>query len=306
MRVLRNYFIFSVCFLASISAVLTLCYFPTQVDELNQASRDEAAEAFYATAYEMTEEGGASEYVEYARFTADHVDINGQVEKFVEQYGLRGKRVLEVGAGSGSLQDLVEDYTGLDIAASAARYFHKPFVQGSATDLPFQDNEFDAVWTVWVLEHVPTPERALNEMRRAVTNGGLIYLAPAWNCSSAAAEGHRVRPYRDLDWQGKIIKASLPWTQSAPYQNMYIIPTRFIRSLWFSALNSATALRYRPLNPNFETYWVADSDAVNSIDCYEAFLWFSSRGDACLNCDGLLQQSLAEYGPLIIRVNKAS
>ncbi len=302
MRVVRNYLIFSVCFLASISAVLTLWYFPTQVDDLGEVSRDEDAEAFYESVYKMTDEGGDSEYVEYARYTADHVDMNGQVEKFVEQYGLRDKRVLEVGAGSGSLQDLVEDYTGLDIAASAARYFHKPFVQGSATDLPFQDNEFDAVWTIWVLEHVPTPERALNEMRRVVSNGGLIYLAPAWNCSSAATEGYRVRPYRDLDWQGKLIKASLPWAQSAPYQNMHVIPTRFIRFFWFRAQNSATALRYGPLNPNFETFWIADSDAVNSIDCYETLLWFTSRGDVCLNCDGLFQQALAECGPLIIQV----
>ena len=220
MRVLRNYLIFSVCFLGCICAVLTVCYFPTQVDEMGEVSQDEAAEAFYESVYESTEEGGDSDYVEYARLTADHEDINGQVKKFVEQYGLSGKRVLEVGAGSGTLQDLVEHYTGLDIAASAARYFHKPFVQGSATDLPFQDNEFDAIWTVWVLEHVPTPERALNEMRRTVSNGGLIYLAPAWNCSSAAAEGYRVRPYRDLDWQGKFIKAGLPWTRSAPYQNI--------------------------------------------------------------------------------------
>ena len=273
---------------------------------MGEVSQDEAAEAFYESVYESTEEGGDSDYVEYARLTADHEDINGQVKKFVEQYGLSGKRVLEVGAGSGTLQDLVEDYTGLDIAASAARYFHKPFVQGSATDLPFQDNEFDAIWTVWVLEHVPTPERALNEMRRTVSNGGLIYLAPAWNCSSAAAEGYRVRPYRDLDWQGKFIKAGLPWTRSAPYQNMYIIPTRFVRSLGFRALHAATALRYRALTPNFETYWIADSDAMNSIDCYEAFLWFTSRGDVCLNCDGLFQQSFAECGPLIIQVHKPS
>ena len=66
MRVLRNYLIFSVCFLGCICAVLTVCYFPTQVDEMGEVSQDEAAEAFYESVYESTEEGGDSDYVEYA------------------------------------------------------------------------------------------------------------------------------------------------------------------------------------------------------------------------------------------------
>jgi SAM-dependent methyltransferase len=306
MRVLRNYLIFTVCFLASISAILTAWHFPTQVDDPRETRPDEAAKVFYETVYEATGEAGDSQYVEYARETAEHLDITGQVRTFVDQYGLHDKRVLEVGAGSGSLQDLVDDYTGLDIAASAARYFHKPFVQGSATDLPFRDNEFDALWTIWVLEHVPNPERALNEMRRVVPHRGLIYLAPAWNCSSLATQGYQVRSYDDLDWRGKLIKATLPWTLSGAFEQMHLIPTRFIRFSSSRALNSATALRYRPLNPNFETYWVADSDAVNSIDCYEAFLWFTTRGDVCLNCDDPLQQLLAGCDPLIIQVRKPS
>jgi hypothetical protein len=30
-----------------------------------------------------------------------------------------------------------------------------------------------------------------------------------------------------------------------------------------------TALRYRRLDPNYEQYWMPDSDAVNSIDSHE-------------------------------------
>ena len=65
----------------------------------------------------------------------------------------------------------------------------------------------------------------------------------------------------------------------------------------------STGLRYRRLTPNYEKYWVPDSDAVNSIDRHEAKLWFMSRGDECLNCeDALLDSS----GPLIIRVHKSA
>jgi len=61
-------------------------------------------------------------------------------------------------------------------------------------------------------------------------------------------------------------------------------------------------LRYRRLIPNYEKYWVPDSDAVNSIDSHEAMLWFRSRGDECLNCAGA--SVFMESVPLIIRVHK--
>ena len=93
MRVLRNYLIFTVCFLASISAIFTAWHFPTQVDDPREARPDKAAEVFYETVYEETDEADDSPYVEYARETAEHLDINGQVREFVEQYGLHDKRV---------------------------------------------------------------------------------------------------------------------------------------------------------------------------------------------------------------------
>jgi hypothetical protein len=58
------------------------------------------------------------------------------------------------------------------------------------------------------------------------------------------------------------------------------------------------------LVPNYQQYWMADSDAVNSLDRYETALWFRSRGDECLNCKGALE-GFFEFGePLIIRIHK--
>jgi hypothetical protein len=58
------------------------------------------------------------------------------------------------------------------------------------------------------------------------------------------------------------------------------------------------------LTPNYEKYWVADSDAVNSIDSHEAMLWFRSRGDECLSCQGQDASVFIGSIPLIIRVHK--
>lgn len=116
------------------------------------------------------------------------------VTRFVKVHSLENKRILDVGAGRGYLQDVVHDYTGLDISPTVQRFYHKPFVLASATAMPFKDGEFDALWTIWVLEHIPNPESALHEMRRVVKPGGLLLLAPAWFCPTWAAEGYPVRP----------------------------------------------------------------------------------------------------------------
>jgi ubiquinone/menaquinone biosynthesis C-methylase UbiE len=65
--------------------------------------------------------------------------------------------------------------------------------------MPFPDNSSDAIWTVWVLEHIPEPEAALSEMRRVLKPGGVPW----------AADGFDVRSYSDFNWRGKLVKASI-------------------------------------------------------------------------------------------------
>ncbi len=169
--------VFLVLFLTVCLIVLAVCYFPRATDDWGQSGQAQfdlaEAEAFYEDVYSGTApddgpaEGDAADaasdetaepaedqhhpYVLMGRRIAGDIGVSETIEQFVEQYGLENARALEVGAGSGQLQDIVPDYTGLDIAASAARYFHKPFVAGSATDLPFEDGSFDSVWSVWTL-----------------------------------------------------------------------------------------------------------------------------------------------------------
>jgi SAM-dependent methyltransferase len=227
-----------------------------------------------------------------------------RIREFVQKYGLQHKRILEVGAGSGYLQDVVEDYTGLDISSTAARFFHKPFVQASATNLPFPDSSFDVVWTITVLEHVPKPEQALLEMRRVVKDGGYIYLEPAWQCRTWAAEGYAARPYSDFDLKGKIIKASIPIRDSVIFRSLYIFPIRLLRASYAVITGTPTAFRYNELSPNYKYYWVPDGDAVNSMDGFEAMLWFGTRGDEILNYPSAVRRFFFRHGAVIIRVRK--
>jgi SAM-dependent methyltransferase len=233
-----------------------------------------------------------------ARFT---FRIEERVRNFLNQYDLRGKAILEIGSGSGYLQDVVENYTGLDIAATLARHYRKKFVVGSATALPFADNSFDAIWSIWVFEHVPNPEQAFSEARRVIKDGGVMFLLPAWNVPSWAATGYNIRPFEDLKWWETVVKATIPLRASMTFQVASTIPVRAVRAAVTSF--GPTRLRYRRLKPNYEHYWQADSDAVNSIDSHEAVLWFKTRGDECLSCRDSIILPL-DGDALIVRVNK--
>lgn len=296
---------------------LGVLYYPYSTDDptLEMSLDALAAEDFYEEVYSGVEgqlaaapeaESADHEYVVMGRDAGESMGANEAVVDFVKTYGLEDARVLEVGAGSGQLQDIVEDYTGLDIAASAARYFHKPFVHGSATDLPFGDSEFDAAWTVWVLEHVPNPELALSELRRVTRPGGLIFLAPAWTCGPWLADGYLVRPYSDFGLSGKLTKASLGLRNHPLYQYAHLVSSRIVRNgVILADGGTPTTFHYRRIEPNYDRYWMPDSDAVVYLDPYEALLWFRSRGDECLNCpESTGDQILMGLQPLVIRVNK--
>lgn len=283
----------------------TAIHFPYHTDSVVSTSSKLASDKFYAEIYQKQASSvvpaSPGEYVQVAGEAIARQGIVPAIKQFVEQYHLEDKRVLDVGAGTGYLQDLASGYVGLDISPTARRFFHKPFIEASATSMPIPDNAFDAVWSIWVLEHVPNPEQALVEMRRVVKDGGLMYLLPAWNCTPWAANGYEVRPYSDFGLGGKLIKASVPIRGNILYRIAYMLPVRFLRAAAAFWSGRPTQLHYHLLAPNYEHYWVPDSDALNSIDSYEMLLWFTSRGDECLNCDA---HPILATQPLILRVHK--
>jgi SAM-dependent methyltransferase len=289
----------------AMAGILSVLCFPYSTDAPLTAAEQADLRKFYATAYEKptgAEANDDSAYVEIAEGEANKKGVTPSMVEFVNAFGLSGKKVLDIGAGRGYLQDLVADYTALDISPSVRRFFHKPFVLASDTLMPFADNQFDAAWSIWVLEHVPNPEAALVEMRRVVKDGGLVYLAPAFDCKPWLANGYPVRPYSDFGLGGKLLKASIP-VQSY-FWNLSKAPLRLLFYASWKTAGGPTKLHYRRLTPNYDHYWLPDSDAVNLLDRHETALWFLSRGDECLNCEGALQGWFQENDQLIIRVHK--
>lgn len=258
--------------------------------------QDEGLKEFYEQQYAEDEYAPSKE--------ANHHPFYSTLKAFIDAYQLQNKHLLEVGSGRGAFQDVIQNYVGIDISINAGKHLNKPFTQGSAGSLPFADNSFDAVWTYAVLEHVPNPETALSEMRRVIKPDGLLLLAPAWQCRSWAAMGYPVRPYSDFDLGGKLIKASIPIRDSVIFRSSYVFPRRFGRYVQARLSSHPVRFHYKEIQPNYVTYWMSDSDAVNSMDPYDAILWFHSRGDQCLSHLTNFRQFFVRTGSLIFRIKK--
>jgi SAM-dependent methyltransferase len=219
-----------------------------------------------------------------------------RIVDFVKTYNLQQAKVLEIGAGTGKLQDVVHDYTGLDISASSRGHFRKPFIQASATAIPVPDDSFDVIWTINVLEHVPHPEHALREMRRVLRHGGYLYLSPAWQCRPWAAEGYQVRPWSDFGWRGKLIKASIPIRDSVAFRLIYTAPIRVIR--FPAQFFGETRFRYRLLAPKLSNM-VAAGFGRRQLDG-------SLRGDYLVYLAWRSLPQLSEPPPSVDGANRAA
>lgn len=236
--------------------------------------RGEGMRDFYDRQYSGTE---------YAnREQAESHGMGCFVRDFVTAYHLQGRKVLEVGCGRGAFQDLAEDYTGTDLSAAVAKYLRKKFVACDAARMPFADRSFDAIWSIWVLEHTPDPEAVLNEMRRVVRPGGYFLLRPAWHCRWWACRGVNVRPWRELPWRYWPAKLVLPLLEARWFRGLTAVPRR----LWLTLrarYSRRPRLWWKRLPGDFETFWGPDSDAVAYLDPVAVCLWFEGRGDRILS-----------------------
>ena len=252
-----------------------------------------AASTFYQRVFETSG---------YADFESpeDHF-AHGELLRFVDVYELQNRKCLEVGCGRGLFQDLVADYTGVDLSGAVAQFMHKPFVACDAAKLPFEDATFDALWSVTVLEHVPDPQTALEEMRRVLKPGGLLFLKPAWHCRRWICEGIPVRSYRDLTIRQRWIKATLPVRNSLPFRAATALPMRVAHLLRTVFAKDRAPLYFRRLPVNYETFWMVDSDAAVSLDPFDTIIWFRNRGDDVLTHASLTAAFMSRSEALIVR-----
>lgn len=103
-----------------------------------------------------------------------------------------GARVLDVGCGALGLRGLEPglDITGVDLADRPG--YPGPFVRADAAEgLPFEDGEFDLVYSSSVIEHVPRARREAFAAEVKRVGRGWFVQTPAW---SFPIEPHALLP----------------------------------------------------------------------------------------------------------------
>ena len=226
------------------------------------------------------------------------------VERWLAEADAAGP-VVEIGSGKGALQGLGGDYIAVDYSFTALRRFINPNlgrVCATACRLPFADRSVRFLFTVASLEHVPEADRAFDEIHRVLSRGGVAYLLPAWHCVQYNCEGIPVRPYADLTLRQKLIKASLPLRQSLVVKAAGALPKRLLRRALWARHGGPTLLHFERLRPDYERFWMSDSDAAARLDAHEGCLYFHSRGyDILRPGPSALSQILARHEPVIVK-----
>ncbi|MBN3039005.1 MAG: class I SAM-dependent methyltransferase [Candidatus Omnitrophica bacterium] len=104
---------------------------------------------------------------------------------FMERFIKEG-RLLDVGAGLGVFLSLAKktnrwQCSGTDTSKYAGEFSRQRFgielLLGQLEDLNFADRSFDAVSFWHVLEHLPSPAKAIKEARRILKDGGFLFIA---------------------------------------------------------------------------------------------------------------------------------
>jgi ubiquinone/menaquinone biosynthesis C-methylase UbiE len=128
----------------------------------------------------MTSKGNIEKYQEQIRI----VEWNA-----IKSYIPQGCSFLDVGCGAG--YSLMKAFVDLDCtvkgvdpepgAHGVGRYTEnlwkeRPIIQASAENLPFQDEQFDIIYSSHVLEHVNSETLSLREMKRVVKSDGRIII----------------------------------------------------------------------------------------------------------------------------------
>jgi SAM-dependent methyltransferase len=117
--------------------------------------------------------------------------VREQVVRLLAPIG--DERALDVGTGAGvlalALAPLVRTVVGIDLVpellavARSRAPANATFVEGDATEIPFDDAYFDLTGTRRTLHHVRRPELALAELARVTAPGGRVVvedqIAPA-------------------------------------------------------------------------------------------------------------------------------
>ena len=121
-------------------------------------------------------------WYERERHSGYHAMIDDLQTDLVKSQSV-GRDILELGCGTGMIlkevHPIAKSAKGIDISPGMleqAKARGLDVVEGSATDLPFEDSSFDLVYSFKVLAHIEQITGAMNEVARVLRPGGVAFL----------------------------------------------------------------------------------------------------------------------------------
>ena len=155
-----------------------------KIDQRNAAFWDELCGS--GLAQQLGIEDASPESLE--RFDRSYMEIYPYLESYLPGEEARGKPLLEIGLGYGTVSQILAergaDYHGLDIAAGPVAMvrdrivrlgFDDPqsrVIQGSALEIPHPDQSFDHLVAIGCLHHTGDLRGAVAEVHRVLRPGG--------------------------------------------------------------------------------------------------------------------------------------
>lgn len=160
-----------------------------------------------------------------------HRNRRRTVRRMLQRYDAEAP-MLDAGCGTGlNLASMPDGSTGIDLNPRnlelvRRRLPRQHVVEGDIEAMPFEDASFATVVCTEVLEHVPYPAKALDEIRRVLRPGGLLIGSV---------------PCRSMIWKLRFLSSTCPGDE--PFHNEYRIPEVRamlegfeIERVWHSAL----------------------------------------------------------------------
>ena len=162
----------------------------SEIDERNSKFWNELCGSQLAKQLGVTDNSPQS----LKKFDDWYMDFYPYLYRHIPFSTLKGKKVLEIGLGYGTISQIIAaagtDYSGLDIAAGpVAMVNHRlsqnglpgKAEQGSILAAPFPDATFDQAIAIGCLHHTGNLQRALDEVWRVLKPGGramvMVYYA---------------------------------------------------------------------------------------------------------------------------------
>jgi SAM-dependent methyltransferase len=147
----------------------------TTVKSVSEALPQEMQQHTYSIMYEV--EGT------HWWFTGRRRIISSFVEKICRELGRERPRILDVGCGTGANLEMLAQFgeaEGVDVSTDALAFCRARGLtnvrQGAAEKLPYEDESFDLVTALDVVEHLDDDAAGLGEMHRVLRPGGRALL----------------------------------------------------------------------------------------------------------------------------------